>query len=170
MPSPSEEYRLIPLTQGQFAKVDHKDYDRLSQWKWSAMWRRSTRSFVASRNAKLSDGRRGTVLMHRHLLRLEYHDVRQADHINRDSLYNRSCNLRIVLNAENSLNRGRHRDNTSGFKGVCFSKTKNKFRASIMVSGKWKHLGYRTTAISAFEELYVPAAQSLHGEFACYDS
>ncbi len=29
-----EDFRLIPLTQGQFAIVDAEDYDRLAQHKW----------------------------------------------------------------------------------------------------------------------------------------
>ena len=27
-------YKLIPLSQGKFAKVDEEDYEFLSQWKW----------------------------------------------------------------------------------------------------------------------------------------
>jgi hypothetical protein len=38
METPNQEYRLIPLTQGQFAKVDAADFEWLNQWKWCSNW------------------------------------------------------------------------------------------------------------------------------------
>jgi hypothetical protein len=44
MTSPSLDYRLIPLSQGQFAKVDAADYEWLNHWKWNARWAARGRS------------------------------------------------------------------------------------------------------------------------------
>ena len=38
--------------------------------------------------------------------------------------------------------------------------------AQIKVNGKDIHLGYRSSAQAAYEELYVPAALKYHGDFA----
>ena len=38
MTTPSGEYRIIPLTQGQVAIVDAADYESLMRWKWQAKW------------------------------------------------------------------------------------------------------------------------------------
>jgi hypothetical protein len=35
-PAQGDSYRTIPLTQGQVAFVDTKDYEWLSRWKWFA--------------------------------------------------------------------------------------------------------------------------------------
>ncbi|MHC4173087.1 MAG: hypothetical protein ACYST5_09130, partial [Planctomycetota bacterium] len=57
-----EDFRLIPLTQGQFAIVDAEDYHRLAQHKWCAVKGRDT--FYAQR---FKDGK--IVGMHREIMR-----------------------------------------------------------------------------------------------------
>lgn len=90
---------------------------------------------------------------------------RQIDHIDGDKLNNRWANLRLATPSQNLANTGKPRHNTSGFKGVSWSKNKNKWRAYISIENKTKHLGY-------FEELesahvaYDLAANAIHGEFA----
>ena len=54
-------------------------------------------------------------------------DKRCIDHINRDRLDNRLCNLRWATHSENSLNTGLRKDNTSGYKGVSWEKSRNKW-------------------------------------------
>lgn len=48
-----------------------------------------------------------------------------TDHINQNPLDNRKANLRIVTNSKNLFNRGKNTNNTSGFKGVSWDKTRN---------------------------------------------
>jgi hypothetical protein len=57
MTSPSTSYRLIPLTQGQFATVDAADYEWIVQWKWCAHWSKEGKCFYASR-VDVSSGKR----------------------------------------------------------------------------------------------------------------
>ncbi len=69
-------------------------------------------------------------------------DGNEVDHINHDKIDNRLVNLREVTRSENQRNRTRQKNNTSGFTGVYFHTTKNKWNAKIRNSGKNIHLGY----------------------------
>jgi hypothetical protein len=86
------------------------------------------------------------------------------DHINGDRCDNRIENLRLATYMENSHNRKIARHNTSGFKGICASKNKSKWTASIMLNGKRTHLGTfedKNEAIKAYEK----ASIYLHKDF-----
>lgn len=87
------------------------------------------------------------------------------DHINRDPLDNRFCNLREASFAQNQYNRTEQRNNTSGFKGVSRFKKTGKWRAEIMLNGKSHYLGAYETAELA-SKAYDEAAISLHQSFA----
>ena len=64
------------------------------------------------------------------------------DHKNRNPLDNRLDNLRHCTVQQNSMNRSIQCNNTSGVTGVYWSKTYNKWIATIKINGKRKHLGY----------------------------
>lgn len=68
------------------------------------------------------------------------HPKNLIDHIDRNKKNNKIENLRIVNYAENSQNSNKHKDNTSGYKGV-WKHTKNRWRAGICVNGKMDYLG-----------------------------
>lgn len=67
----------------------------------------------------------------------------QIDHINGVPSDNRWVNLRNVSNHENRKNCKKRKDNTSGFSGVRFHRT--KYQARIFVNGKEKHIGVYDT-------------------------
>lgn len=69
----------------------------------------------------------------------------EVDHINKNTLDNRSCNLRLVSHKENMQNRRMQRNNTSGVRGVWWDKKSNKWRACIRKDGKTIHLGTFST-------------------------
>ena len=163
MPTPTQEYRMIPLTQGQVAIVDSVDFEQINQHKWYAAWMPLARSFYAVRGITLPEGKR-TIWMHRELLGLDFGDPRTGDHRNHDTLDNRrSKNLRIASHAENVRNKRIYACNTTGFKGV--SRHRFKYQAHIRLDGKLIHLGTCDTPESAYS-LYCEAALRLHGEFA----
>lgn len=158
-----EEYRLIPLTQGQFAKVDAEDYEFINQWKWCAHWDRGANSYYAKRQSSKADGQR-TLLMHRVVLGLAWGDGRQGDHINGDTLDNRKSNLRIANSAENGANRGANKNNASGFKGVSWHTGGKAWRAQIRINRRAIHLGMFKTAEEAYVA-YREAAKIHHHQF-----
>lgn len=152
--------KLIPLTQGQFAKVDDDDYESLSRWKWTAKLRSNGKGFVAKRNSK-KGGLQKVVYMSRQIL--DAAPGFDVDHINHDTLDNRRENLRIATHRQNLLNKGPRANNKSGFKGVC--RARKKWRAEIAIDGERIRLGHFDTPELA-HAAYVEAAKKYHGAFA----
>ena len=87
-----------------------------------------------------------------------------VDHINRNKLDNRKCNLRFATVEENNRNRGPRITCKSGYKGV--SKKGNKWAAAIRSSlGLVHSLGsFSTPELAA--KAYNEAALKYHGAFA----
>lgn len=161
----SQEYRTIPLSQGQFAIVDVEDYEWLNQWKWTAWWSSKTRSFYAVRNEYITRKNVKRIIMSRQILNCPKGMI--ADHKNHDTLNNRRYNLRIATTSQNTCNSGKRRNNTSGFKGVMLHPATGKWRARIKKNYKTIDLGCFKTPEEA-HEAYKLAAKDLHGEFASW--
>ena len=89
----------------------------------------------------------------------------QVDHINCIKTDNRIENLRLASHGQNCSNREKQSNNTSGYKGVCFIKSKEKWRARIGYNGKKIYIGLFNTAKEA-SYAYKEKAIELHGEFA----
>lgn len=85
---------------------------------------------------------------------------RLVDHINGDRTDNRIANLREATNVQNLHNRGQQKNNTSGYKGVTWDKTNEKWMAQIRVQGKNHKLG-RFVDIEDARKAYVDAASLL---------
>jgi hypothetical protein len=88
----------------------------------------------------------------------------EIDHIDRNRANNSWANLREATSTQNQYNSSKHKDNTTGFKGVCYHKRDRKYTAQIMKSGKLLHLGYFNTPEEA-SKAYNEASKQLHGVF-----
>lgn len=88
-----------------------------------------------------------------------------CDHVNRNRLDCRKENLRLASKLQNNVNREKHANNTSGFKGVCWDKGKQKWLASIGFNGRNHFLGRYADKIDA-AKAYDDAAREYYGEFA----
>jgi len=86
------------------------------------------------------------------------------DHRNTIESDNRWTNLRAATFTENKRNCGIRKNNTSGFKGVTFDKSKRKWAASITVDRKCHFLGQFTAPELAYAA-YCEASKLYHGEF-----
>lgn len=92
-----------------------------------------------------------------------------TDHINRNKLDNRICNLREATPSQNNYNQTKQKNNQSGYKGVSYDKYRKgprKWRAQGKLNGKNKKIGRFTTALEA-AHAYDAFAKQHHGEFAC---
>jgi hypothetical protein len=87
------------------------------------------------------------------------------DHVNRERDDNRISNLRECQNWQNSANRSMRADNSSGIRGVHFSKKKKKWVAMIGDKGSRKYLGIYESKESA-HQAYKAASETLYGEFS----
>lgn len=68
-----------------------------------------------------------------------------VDHINGNPFDNRLCNLRLSDDKANQSNRSIPINNTSGFKGVTWSRPLGKWKSTIRANGEGYHLGYHDT-------------------------
>ncbi len=116
--------RVIQLTKGHQTVVDADDYEYLAQWRWKL----HPQGYAARSTWDAGDRKWVTVLMHRLIAHTPAH--LQTDHINRDRLDNRRSNLRNVTPSVNTWNQGMRSDNTSGVRGVCFDRTRRKWKAT----------------------------------------
>lgn len=159
--------KYISLTKGQWAVVDDEDYEWLMQWKWAAHWDSHKKNYYADRCEWIGgQGRKKLAIkMHRLILGLDRGDKRQGDHINGNSLDNRRSNLRIVTNAQNSINRRRYLSSTTGCKGVSFRKDRGQYQSRITMDGKTRFLGFFSRLEDA-AAAYRQAAKEMHGEFS----
>lgn len=95
-------------------------------------------------------------------------DGMEIDHIDCNPLNNRICNLRLASRLQNTTNRKMHKNNASGFKGVCMDLHRSKanpWRARIIVNKKTINLGMFPSPEEA-HEAYKKAAVKHFGEFA----
>lgn len=88
------------------------------------------------------------------------------DHINGDPSDNRWCNLRLATRRQNQGNRRTNHNSGSGVKGVEWHPKSGKWRASIRINGRNKHLGVFLDKHDA-GRAYMAAAEKKFGEFAC---
>lgn len=123
-------YRLISLTRGMVAKVSPEDYDSFAGFRWCV----DNQGYARRRVYK-----RVVVRMHRIVTDAQPGQI--VDHINRDKLDNRRCNLRFATRAMNVRNCKIHSHNKSGVHGVHWSKQIKRWVVQIRVDGKTRHVG-----------------------------
>lgn len=149
--------RIIKTNKGQKILVDDEDFDNLKDFTW----------YINSGGYAIRDewrrGKKKGVLMHRNILSIAPGFF--CDHKNRNPLDNRRKNLRIATAAQNQANRGKQKNNTSGYLGVCWLKHANKWMAYLNKKGKFHYIGRFNDRIEAARarDTY---AKKMHGQFA----
>lgn len=156
----------IQLTQGKVAIINDIDYETVAGYSWSY----TSHGYAATRQ-KVTNKH---IYMHR--LIVKPGKGLTVDHINGNKLDNRRENLRACPMMLNSWNKGKHRDNKSGYKGVYKAhypekqgwKLKKVYAARIMVNGKAIWLGRHETPEQA-RDVYNEACVKYFGQFANHD-
>jgi len=89
----------------------------------------------------------------------------EIDHKDTNGFNNERTNLRSATRNQNAANSKLSKANTTGYKGVTFSKRHNKYMAKITVNYKTIHLGYFNDPEIAYNS-YCNAAIKYFGQFA----
>jgi hypothetical protein len=149
-----------PTHPNTFAMVDGEDYDRINRWKWSA--HKNGNSIYAVRSVGPKNKRR-LISMHTEILGLPSSVL--VDHRDRNGLNNQKENLRACTKQTNAFNAKKRRDaRTSQYRGVSWSKQKQRFAAQIIAGPKRITRFFRTEIEAARERDRL--ALQYHGEFA----
>lgn len=143
--------KIIQLTKDKVAMVDDEDYETLSKYCWCYDCNGYAVANVNGVNT----------LMHNLLVNITQGS--EVDHADRNTINNQKYNLRIATKSQNGANRGKNKNNTSGYKGVI--KSKKKWLAIIKVNYKSIRIGLFDTAFDA-AVAYDKAARYHFKEFA----
>ena len=144
----------IPLTQGQVAIVSPESYPLVAVCLWYAAWSPHPRTYYA----------RSWVGSRRVDMQVFLFCAR-ADHINHDTLDNRTSNLRPATCLQNMRNRRKITVGTSAYKGVYRHKKSWRWCARITIGRRARTLGSFDDEVSA-ARAYDAAARQHFGEFA----
>lgn len=132
--------RLLEVRDGSgtaLVRIDEADFGRVSAYRWYVAGGR-----YARRMGPRPD--RQVLYMHREILGLHPGDGFSVDHINRNKLDNRRCNLRLLTQSQNMQNVSAQRGCSSKYRGV-----------QVYPHGGWRaacQVGGRTIVIGRFEE------------------
>ncbi|MCP4651218.1 MAG: hypothetical protein GY853_14215 [PVC group bacterium] len=154
----------IPLTQGKFALVDDEDFKWLMKSNWNLI---TPKGRKYAKTEKCTNKKRVCMYMHIEILKRHstFKEGMDTDHIDGNGINNQKRNLRVCEHNKNLFNRGKQQNNTSGYKGVTWSKVAKKWISQIWCNKNRMHLGLfvdKTEAAKAYNE----AAKKYHGEFA----
>lgn len=95
-----------------------------------------------------------------------YWPKNEIDHINGNPSDNRISNLREATRSQNASNRGIHKNNKSGYKGVTFSN--GKWTSCVAFNKKRFRLGIFETAEEAYKA-YLIKSKEVQKEFSKYE-
>ena len=151
--------KKILLSKDKYALVDDEDYLWLNEYKWCCNGQGYAMRGKWNKMKKVNDH----FIMHREILHAP--DGIEVDHINGNRLDNRKENLRLSTKVENGRNRGLNSNNSSGYKGVSYKKSRHNWQARINVKGKRIWLGQGNSPEEA-ARIYDIGALKYFGEFA----
>lgn len=141
----------LPLTNytDKLCFIDYEDLERCLKHKWC---------FSGSQIMSNIEGK--TITLSRFITGKQW-----IDHKDRNIFHNCKRNFRKITMQQNMFNKSKHNNCTSKFKGVNWSRKRNKWEAYICVNYIRKGLGRFNSEIEA-AEAYNKAALEHFGEFA----
>lgn len=97
--------------------IDLDDVEKVKQAKWMAKYDKTVNNYyIHAWERNTTENNRKRLILHRLLINCP--DGMESDHINRNTLDNRKCNLRITTPMENKQNKGFYKNNKSGHKYI----------------------------------------------------
>ena len=146
----NNEYGIGYSNNNEEFYFDLEDYDKIKDYCWHINKKYACTKYKNNR-----------IMMHRLIMNCPKDKV--VDHINGNTLDNRKSNLRICTQHENSYNKVKGKNNTSGYKGVSWDKNANKW--SVRLHNKYLGL-YNSLeeAVKVSKEF----DKNEYGEFSVY--
>lgn len=133
------------------ALIDIEDIDRVKYIKWNS----DEKNYIGSSNH---------MQLHRYIMNCDDNNL-VVDHINRNPLDNRKCNLRICTQQENSRNKCILPFNSTGIVGVYYNKKYDDWYSGITHNNHFIYLGSFKNKEDAIKER-LKAEVYYFGEFA----
>ena len=141
---------------GMVAIIDDEDFESVAKYNWHAT--KGWNTFYARRNSI-----DGEIYLHRFIM--NFSPGIKVDHKDGNGLNCVRDNLRKATQSQNGSNRGKGKNNTSGYKGVTWDNLNKKWKSQISYCGKHKYIGEYDDLIVA-AQAYDDMARQCFGEFA----
>lgn len=152
--SVEENHVRCTVKSGRSFLIDYKDFHLVRSFRWSVSREGYVLGYVpGGKNIKL----------HRLLMGAKPGEV--VDHVNGNPADCRRANLRITTQRQNTYNTKLPKSSTTGYKGVCFDKRKNRYMAHIHPNRTMVFLGYYEKPEEA-TVAYDKAASFYFGKYA----
>ena len=117
----TEKLIIESPTHGTFTVLyDSEDKDKVLAHTWRVSPRKNESFFYVMTHVRKPNGKPSGLYLHRLLTNAKKGEV--VDHINGNRLDNRKENLNVGTSRRNNQNKGKQKNNTSGYKGVCYIK------------------------------------------------
>lgn len=126
----------ILMVKGKECLLDDDIYEQVKNKSWYLM-----NNYVLQRNRIGKGNEKETKFLHHFVLPITGTN-KEVDHIDRNPLNNQRSNLRLIEHWQNGHNRPIQSNNTTGHKGISWSKVQQQWHAYIWIKGKRIHLGY----------------------------
>jgi len=139
--------------------IDDEDWERCKPYSWNIAWDKEADYFYV----KTYDWKTQKTLYLARFLCCCF-DSNQVDHKDLNPLNNQKTNLRICSRLQNSQNKQKQKNNSSGYRGVYWCKSSKCWKASIRVNKQRIYLGGYSTPEQA-AEAYKQASLKYHGKF-----
>ena len=143
------------LPNGIHFLIDADDVDRVSQFYWGI-----SKGYIERKNAGLKH-----IKLHQFLMGFTADDDYVIDHINRNPMDCRKENLRIVTWQQNAMNKSLQKNNKTGYTGVFFDNSKQKYVSKIGLNNKRIKL-WSSDDPEPCAQAYNVASEFLFGDFA----
>lgn len=133
------------LKENKYMLVDDEDFGWLRQWGWYFDGSYAVRArYLGQANGK---DKYKKIYLHREINKTP--EGLETDHIDRNPLNNQRANLRTSTHRENTINRNKQKNNTSGCTGVIWDKINKSWQVRIKVDGKSIFLGRFNSMLDA---------------------
>lgn len=131
---------FLPLNRGLVAVIDFSDFEKIREFKWSVILKKSGRKYVYRSSPRDKKGRRRSLYLSRELISPAPRQT--VDHVNGDTLDHRRKNLRPCTHRQNQRGfKKKSSGASSRYRGVTWSRSREKWVAQIQLDGKTYNLG-----------------------------